>query len=107
MIYYVHSMSYDALNIIQRLDMNDRSGSVLVTFRATKAVADAAEAAAAKEGLSRAALARRALLRDLAGQDGTLRERTTADNSPRRRRAESDGRCLTAYDTVDEGQLNS
>ena len=40
--------------------------SVLVTFRADKKVADAADAIAAKEGLSRAALARRALLRDLA-----------------------------------------
>jgi hypothetical protein len=40
--------------------------SVLIAFRADKKVADAADAIAAKEGLSRAALARRALLRDLA-----------------------------------------
>ena len=40
--------------------------SVLVTFRAPKALADAAEAVGAKEGLTRAAVARRALLRDLA-----------------------------------------
>jgi hypothetical protein len=42
--------------------------SVLVTFRAPKALADAAEAAGAREGLTRAAVARRALLRDLAAQ---------------------------------------
>jgi hypothetical protein len=37
--------------------MNDETGSVLVTFRAPRQLAAAAEAAAAREGLSRAALA--------------------------------------------------
>jgi hypothetical protein len=44
----------------------DEFNSVLVTFRAPKALADAAEAVGAREGLTRAAVARRALLRDLA-----------------------------------------
>jgi hypothetical protein len=46
----------------------DETGSVVVAFRANKALADAADAVAAKEGLSRSDIARRALLRDLAVQ---------------------------------------
>jgi hypothetical protein len=51
----------------------DELDSVLVTFRAPKALADAAEAAGAKEGLTRAAVARRALLRDLQSQESEAR----------------------------------
>jgi hypothetical protein len=46
----------------------DELDSVLITFRAPREVAAAAEAAGAREGLTRAAVARRALLRDLAAQ---------------------------------------
>jgi hypothetical protein len=49
------------------LDMERRNtdDSVVVAFRAPRALADAAEAAAAREGLTRSAVARRALLNDL------------------------------------------
>ena len=40
--------------------------SVIVAFRTSRQVAEAAEAIAAREGLSRADVVRRALLRDLA-----------------------------------------
>jgi hypothetical protein len=46
----------------------DEAGSVLLSFRASRALANLAQKIAAKEGLSRSAVARRALLRDLAAQ---------------------------------------
>jgi hypothetical protein len=47
----------------------DEIGSVIVAFRAPKALADAAERAAAREGISRSDVARRALIRDLAPRE--------------------------------------
>jgi hypothetical protein len=44
---------------------DEETNSVIVAFRCNPALATAAEAAAAAEGLSRSDIARRALLRDL------------------------------------------
>jgi hypothetical protein len=47
----------------------DELGSVIVAFRAPKALVAAAERAAAREGISRSDVARRALIRDLAPRE--------------------------------------
>jgi hypothetical protein len=53
----------------------DEVGSVVVAFRAPRALADAAERAAAREGISRSDIARRALMVALRSDDAQERAR--------------------------------
>ena len=59
----------------------DETGTITLAFRAPRALAAAAERAAAKEGLSRSAVARRALLRDLQSQSSETPDCAAADKS--------------------------
>src|ERR1700736_1747254 len=59
----------------------DETGTITLAFRAPRALAAAADRAAAKEGLSRSAVARRALLRDLQSQSSETPDCAAADKS--------------------------
>jgi hypothetical protein len=65
MVFRMKERSETEIEMARAEDEAQRAG-LIIAFRAPRTLADAAEAAAAREGLTRSDIARRALMKDLA-----------------------------------------